>query len=171
MAHPKPSDWGRVDDIVKASTRGYNALEALPRNLQKQYPWLRDFNFGFYTENDLPSRMMMGWRYLMVSDFAIESFNEAIGLKHGLSDAGGHVKQGNNYVMIIPKDIREKQRAARNKQTEDAISDIGRADRYVSPDDPRADEMLEAEGLRAELSMNTVAPTSAKKRPGRPRKK
>ena len=171
MAPRSASEWRRHEEIVNASVRGFDHLEALPKILSQEHSWLKAFNFGFCDDEDLPGWITLGWDHLRPGDFDVDNYNSAIGLRFGLTDAGGHLKLGNNYVMIIPKDLDEKRAKARARAAQEAFKSGAESRRYVAPEDPRGQEFLDDDdAVMARLEHQTIAPTSAKKKVGRPPK-
>ena len=132
--HPSPSDWKAKDSVLKAAIKGFNVLSELPKLLSQEYVWLKDFDFGFFTEDDIPEKRSLGWTFLNREHFEIDNFNQAIGLAHGLTDDGsGNVKWRNNYIMICPKDFRKRAMDIRHKSFEDQFKKETQTTRYVAP--------------------------------------
>lgn len=175
MAHPKASDWKQYDEVLNAGTRGFNALQVIPRIMQKEIPWLNDFNMGFCVAEDLPEWMTMGWQHLETSHLGdTDEWNRAIALRFNISDAGGHVKYRDNYLMIMPKDYREKLKRIRNEAAErDFENAVEQTASYAHPQDERYAEMKEASAELSEVSGYRVqaegaAESGAKPKRGRP---
>ena len=173
MAPRSASEWRRHPEIVEASVRGFNYQDDFPRIISKEHPWLKEFDLGFCDDEDLPSWIVFGWDHLRPGDFDVENYNSAVGLRYGLSDAGGHLKLGNNYIMIISKELNEKRAKARARAAQEAFKSGAESRRYVAPEDPRGQEFLDDDdAVMAKLEHQTIAPTSAKpKRVGRPPKR
>ncbi len=170
MGHPTPSDWKRHEELIRAGTKGFNHMEAIPRILPKEYPWLKDFEIGFFSADDIPMLQSIGWRFLETSHFDTQSFNEAIGLRFGLSEDAGRIKYLSNYLMIIPRDIDEKKRRARNDENDKLFAAQTDGQKYVHPSDPRASELINSGSVKSDYETATIIPTEAKKR-GRPPKR
>ena len=171
MAHPKPSDWKRHDEIINAGSKGFNHLDAIPKILPKEYPWLEDFEMGFCDEGEVPEWTTLGWQHLKTEHFEVSSFNQAIGLRFGLSDDAGLIKFMSNYIMIIPKDLREKQMEARAKEADRLFLAQTEGQKYVHEDEPKHDRKIESSAAKSDYEGATIIPTEAKKKRGRPPKK
>ena len=169
MAHPKPSDWKRHDEIINAGSKGFNHLDALPKIIPEEYPWLKDFKMGF-CDGEIPLWTTLGWQHLKTEHFDTDSFNQAIALRFGLTDDGGLIKYMNNYIMIIPKDLREKQMAARHRESERLYSAQAEGQKYVIEDDPRAAEFINNENVKSEYESTVINTGSEPPKRGRPPK-
>jgi hypothetical protein len=134
MAHPKVGDWKAEDSVLRAGVRGFNVLTELPRILKNQYRWLNDFEMGFFIEDDVPHMRSIGWGFLKKEHFDIENFNEAIGLGHGLTtDGTDNIKWRDNYLMIMPKNFRQKLVNIRNTMHEEQFTRDVEGGAYVPP--------------------------------------
>jgi hypothetical protein len=113
--------------------------------MREEFSWLKDFDFGFCVAEDLAEWTSLGWRYLCVSDFEIDldEWERAVGTRFGLTDAGGHVKWRDNYVMIQHKDFREKLLKERYKRADEATRRALEATAYADPRDPSYQENLQ----------------------------
>lgn len=141
MGHPKTSDWLADDAILASGTRGLNMLTEIPRLLHKHYPWTNEFEIGFCDKSDLPTWLSQGWRWLKTEHFDIDNYNEAVGLRFGFGEDGGNIKWRENYLMIMPKDVRRRQIDARNEHSEQTFHAQTEGTQYVSKDDPRGEEL------------------------------
>ena len=162
--HPKASDWSKYDELLSAGTRGWNPLVRLPELLRKEYHWMDDFEFGFCSEADIPNWLTQGWVFLDTSHFDVSQMNEVVGIRFGLTDAGGHIKFRENYIMIQPKDFRDKLKKRRNEEAEAAYKANIQGTKYVAPGDARG----ESETTLEENSFTVASPEQ--KRVGRPPK-
>jgi hypothetical protein len=115
---PKASDWKKYDELLSAGTKGWNALSRLPVILRKEFPWLNEFDFGFFAEDDLLEMRAQGWDFLSTEHFDPEELTRVVGVHFGFTEAAGHVKYRNNYIMIQHKDYREKLKRRRNEEAE-----------------------------------------------------
>lgn len=173
MGHPSVKDWEKDEAILASGTKGFNVLTELPRLLSKHYPWLQDFRIGFCDKNQLQHWGSIGWAFLRTEHFEIDNFNQAVGLRFGLVDDGGNIKFRDNYLMIMPKDFRKRQINMRNEEADRMISAQTEGQKYVSPADPRGQELLGREDMvyaTSDERVIKVAPTEDKPTRGRPRK-
>jgi len=171
MSHPKASDWKKHEELLRADTRGWNPQKRLPELLRKEYPWANDFAFGFIDKNNLAHARANGWEFLMTSAFDIESFNDAVGLRFGLTtDAAGHVMAGSNYVLIQPRDFKEKMQRKRNEEFEESFSKSMENNRFAISEDPRREEILQDESLSYSTFSEDVIEDGKPRRRGRPPK-
>lgn len=142
--------------------------------MAEEHKWLTDFDFNFSSEEEIPHNVSVGWQHLKTSDFGIDDvdqFNSAVPLRFGLSDAGGHLKLSENYIMIRPKDLTEKIERARSRAAQAQFKQEAESRLYVDSADPRGSELAKNKDLvHADLTMTTINPTSAKPKRGRPRK-
>ena len=141
---PSRADWQKHHELLNAGIKGWNALQRLPVILTQEIPWMKDFKLGFCSEADMAEWTSQGWRPLMVKDFGDEgfkNFNESIGLRFNLSDAAGMVKFRENYLMIMDNEYRERLEDVRNQEFEKYYGAVTEQKAYVSPSDPRAEEM------------------------------
>lgn len=167
MPKKKASDWSKHSELLRAGISGWNPLMRLPKVMQKEFPDLQEFDFGFFSDEDVPERRSMGWDFLDKEDFDVEEFNKTVGLRFGLTlDAAGHVKWRENYIMVQPKWYREEYVQQRERENtavfERAMTPAGQ----FAPGDPRADEMQEASEELSSIQTKTV---QAKEPPQRPR--
>lgn len=120
------SEWRTDEAIVNAPTRGYNPHEEIPKILWKKYPELRDYVFGFCTSDKIPEWFGIGWRYLDTNWFPdVESFSAAIGTLLGvMADASGHIKEKENFIMVMPKKLRDRIDKKISEESESYYDDI-----------------------------------------------
>ena len=173
MAHPSVKDWESDPEVLAAGTRGFNMLTVLPKLLRKHYPWLEEFEIGFCDKDDIENWTQQAWRMLRTEHFEIDNFNQAIGLRFGLTDEGGNIRWRKNYLMFMPKDVRRRQEDIRSDITESTIASQIDGKKYVHPEDPRGHEFLQDEEhvySTDEESRVRVEPTSNEPKRGRPRK-
>ncbi len=157
MPFPKLDDWGSVDEIVNAGTKGFNLLESVPRLLQENIPDLRKFKFHFCSKDDLPLMRSMRWVHLEAAMFDVDDWNQAIGTKHGLTEEMGKVKAGENYILIMPKQTYEELVNLRNRETEDALeATLTEKAGYAHPQDPKYAEAIEAAKELGSTEMATI---------------
>jgi len=145
MALPKLNDW--PEHVRHAGTvGGFNILRDLEPALQHAIPDLKAFNLGVFVEEDLKNVMPIGWVHLTLSHLGyeiIDDFNREIGLRYGIIvDANSWLKIGDNFIMIMPKNYREKVQAERKRalDRQNALSQQRAA--YVHPSDPNYSEMM-----------------------------
>jgi len=176
--HPKTSDWEKYEEVINAGTQGWNPLQRLPKLLEKEYKWMRDFNVGFCSEADLSHWRSIGWEHLKTEHFNIDNFNNAIALRFGLTDDAGLIKYNDNWLMIQPKDFRERVLKARNDSFEEMYAQSVTAQGGAPDADPRKDELDRLSGGKLESYKVQNVPqdtsteeTPAPKRRGRPPKK
>ena len=160
MAFPKLNQWS--DKVYQAGTTGgFNILRDLERELQQAIPDLKAYNIGLFVEDDLKNVMPIGWVYMDYGHLdyeTVESFNNAIGLRYGIViDSSGHLKVGDNYIMIMPKDYREKVKAERKRAYDLQNQEAMDASTYVPQSDPRYEEMQE--GAREAAQKGTSSKT------------
>ena len=174
MGHPSVSEWESDPSILASGTRGFNMLTEIPRLLRKHYSWLGDFEIGFCDKDDLPGWLASGWRWLKTEHFDIDNYNQAVGLRFGFSDDGGNIKWRENYLMIMPKDVRKRQVAIRNEESERMFSAQTGDQKYVSKADPRGQELLSNEDVvyseLEEKFVKTAPASDETPKRGRPRK-
>lgn len=156
------NDWRMDEDIANAPTRGYSPQIELPKSLRKAYPELNDFEIGFTDKDPLPQWYGIGWRHLDGHMFPdIESFSRAVGTRFGVVlDAEGHVRQGTNYIMIMPRQYRERVNLKVSKESEDYYDQaVGDAKNKL--------ETLPSETTMEEINATPDGITKAKR--GRPK--
>ena len=162
--HPSASDWAKYDELLSAGTRGWNPLTRLPELLRNEYVWMGEFEFGFFSEEDIPERLTQGWVFLDTSHFDASKLNEVVGIRFGLTDTDGHIKFRDNYIMIQPKDFRKKLVRRRNEESEAMHKAQTSGQKYIAPGDVNGD----SESEYVEEARFTVRADQAK--PGRPKK-
>ena len=156
--------------MLVSGTSGFDHMEAIPRLLPKEYPWLKDFDFGFCADHDLALWRSLGWQFLECSHFEIESFNKAIATPYGLTDDAGRVRFKDNYVMIMPKSFKEKKDDLSAKEADRLFKAQVEGQAFVSPSDPRGEEFIDKGVATSTYQGKTIIPATAKRR-GRPPKK
>ena len=149
---PSKEDWARHSEIGNTGFRGWNVFQRLPVIMKAEIPWMRDWALGFAAVDDVSEFTAQGWRPLRTDHFGkdgLDNFNKTIGLRFNLESLDGTVKYKNHYLMIKPKDLREKQMKEQNENFEEYYSAISRQ-AYTHPQDPRADEMAESSYAKLE---------------------
>jgi hypothetical protein len=143
MAFPKVTDWS--DTVYNAGTRGaFNVLRDLEKELHRTIEELRPYNIGLFSEDDINNVSTMGWRHMKSEHFDYADFNSAVGLRYGMRlDASSNIMVGNNYVMMMPKNYREKVLKERTRVREAQEEAAHNAAAYVHPGDPNAASMRE----------------------------
>jgi hypothetical protein len=131
MSLPSPKDWESADkqELLNASTKGWNVLMRLPEMLRKYYDWAKPLEFGFFSEADINEARSYGWMHVQTDFFsensALEDYNAMVATPFGLIDHGGVIKCRGNFLMMMSKDFREKQmerrREAREKSNADSL--------------------------------------------------
>jgi len=159
MAFPKVNEW--PENVRHAGTvGGFNTLRDLPMALQEAITDLRDFNIGFFVEEDLKNVVPMGWRHMTMEHLdykTVDDFNKAVGLRYGLVvDANSHIKVGDNYLMIMPKKYREILQLERKKALDKQNALADQKATYVHPNDPNYGEMKRAAEETAEKGSSRV---------------
>jgi hypothetical protein len=181
MGRPSVKDWEQSDELLNAGTKGWNALDRLPQLLYKNFPWTREFIFGFFVEDDLGLAGSKGWVHVKPDAFDVNDWNSTVGLRYAFSDVGGVLKFRENYLMYMPKDFRRRQVERQNQAYEDDVAGSLENLSYAHPDDPeysrmkrQARDLSSAEVYRVQ---DTGLPdrieddsTEEKPRRGRPRK-
>lgn len=169
MAGPRASDWANHEEIIQANVVGFNPLMAFPKMIQKEFPDFRNFEFCFCSEDDLPDRRSKGWGFLEVAHLqeGMETLNKNLALRFGLSDDGaGHVRWRENWILIMPKKLREKVELARFQHSEEKFNKQIESQEYVAPGDARghAESSLEEQSIQ-------IPPQEEKPKRGRPKTK
>jgi len=143
MAFPKVTDWS--DEVYNAGTRGaFNALRDLEKELHRTIEDLRPYNIGLFSESDVNEVSQMGWVHMKIEHFEYADFNRAVGLRYGMrDDGGGNIMVGENYVMMMPKNYRERVLSERKRVREAQEMAAHNAAAYVHPGDPNAASMRE----------------------------
>lgn len=141
---PSVDDWKRNPAVANAGTKGFNPLIEIPKALQKEFSWMREFEFAFMAESDLPIAGAAGWIHLRKDMFDPENFNTAIGLRFGIMERGGILKLMDNYIMIMPRDENKRVISERNEafEREYERNSFG-AGIYTDDNDPKARKMRE----------------------------
>ncbi len=151
---PKVEEWD--DAIINAGTRGFNPLVDFERELHRTYPDLRPYTFCFSSESDMNSNQIIGWVPLMASEFDVEDFSSAVGLRFGLrADSSNHVRQGENYILYMPRKHREIILNSRKEADDDMKKRSMDAASYVHPSDPEFNKMKDAARKIAEDGSET----------------
>lgn len=174
MPKPNKADWGKYKEVARASTSNWNALVDLPKVFKKEFTWLNEFDLGFFVDEDVTERMSLGWRWLEMVHFdyeTIDSFNAMVGTRFGLStDAAGHLKWRNNFLMIRPRELTDEIVRERNRIAHERA--IIPPPAHAVKGDPRENEVLEYSREHSEYEQTKVnRDTGAQqKRQGRPPK-
>jgi len=147
MPQPKKSDWGKYTEVARAMTKSWNALDDLPKVFCEEYPWLNEYTWGFFVDEDVSERMTYGFRWLEMAHFDydnIDAFNAAVGTRFGLNtDAAGHLKWHDNFIMIRPRELTDEIVLERNRVSEDQMARAVEAKTHAIPGDPREAEARE----------------------------
>ena len=159
--------WNKKNEIIEAATKGWNPLQRLPVLLKEAYPELKNVEFGFFVEADLPEMHSQGWELFTKEFFDADELNKSVlPARYGLTDDGsGALKWRDNFLMVMGKNFRERLLDARNDHSEDMYGSSIEGKKYTAPTDPRRDEM--AEYAESTLESKIVQP---KRGPGRPPK-
>jgi hypothetical protein len=144
MPNPKASDWEKHEELLDAGTRGWNPLQRLPRMLEENFEWAKEFVFGFFHGDDVHEAGSFGWAHVRTEHFDVTNFNTAVGTRFGLIDDAGVVKWRDNYLMMMPKDFRRRQLDKRHEEYQSGAASALEGAAYAHPSDPRYDEMLKA---------------------------
>lgn len=156
MGLPKVSDWS--DDVYQAGTRGgFNPLVHLKPELDRAYPDFQAYELMFSSEDDLKNTTSMGWVHLdygMFDHESVQDFNKAVGLRYGMIlDVHGHIKIGDNYIMIMPKKFRESIKLARKEALAEQNRRANNSAAYAHPSDPEYSKMQQgAQEIASETS-------------------
>ena len=143
MARPKVSDWKADESVLRAGTRGFNILDELPLALQKAFPWLKEFEFGFFIDEHVPHRTSIGWAHLKKSHLedGVDEFNQAIGLRFGLTtDGTDNLMWRENYIMIMPNEFRAKLWNIRHKMDDEQMARNVGGGAFIPPGAKQAQE-------------------------------
>jgi hypothetical protein len=141
---PKVSDWS--EKVYSAGARGFNFLVDFEKEMWRVYPDTRPYNFGKFSEDDINSVSIIGWKHLQGGMFDVDDWNSKVGLRFGLTvDASDNVLYGGEYVMLMPRDYRESviypERLQAIKRIEQAADDDSV---FVHPSDPEYNKMKDA---------------------------
>ena len=144
MAFPKVSDWS--EKVYSAGARGFNLLVDFEREMHRVYPDTKPYNFGYFSKDDVNHQSTIGWVHLKGSMFDVEDWNTTVGLRFGLTvDASDNVKYGDNYIMLMSREYREKvilpERLEAIKRIERAADEDAVV---VHPEDPEYNKMKDA---------------------------
>lgn len=178
---PKVRKWKDIKGIMNTGARGWNPMKALPKALQEVYPELQAFDFGFFTEDDVPSCVAKGWQILKPEHFdSISEFNEQVGLRFGVVIRDGAVAWQKSILMLREKDITKEVMDARHRDHESFYSTAMAQRRVLQEQDPQfdkyaanADEAAPSEFESKYVEGGGVAERRADNAPqkrGRPRK-
>ena len=115
MAKLDVAQWRMDPDVARAQYQGFNYIKNLARLVCKEFPFFNDWEFGFFTKEDLPMRHADGWEPLRVSDLPDgdgfrQRFNEAIAA-HRFSlrkEADGTLWYRDLCVCVMPKEYRKQ---------------------------------------------------------------
>ena len=147
MPQPKKSDWGKYTEVARAMTKSWNALVDLPKVFTEEYPWLKEYTWGFFVDEDVSERMTYGFRWLEMAHFdndSIDKFNAAVGTRFGLNtDAAGHLKWHDNYIMIRPRGLTDEIVLERNRVSEERMKSAVEARTHSIPGDPMEGKVRE----------------------------
>jgi hypothetical protein len=167
--------WNSKTEIIEAATQGWNPLDRLPKLLKEAFSYLKNVEFGFFSESDLPEMFSQGWELFTKDMFDADEFNKSvIPARYGLTDDGsGALKWRDNYLMIMGKDFRNQLMASRHAKHEDQFVKSIEERKFTMKGDPQAEEM--AKYSESKYETKTIKPTGKtpepKRGPGRPPKK
>jgi len=141
---PKLNEWD--GNTFAASAMGFNLLRDFQREMHRVYPDTQPYAFGYFSDDDINSRMTEGWKFLLGSMFDVEDFNSTVGTRFGLRvDANDRVLYNDNYIMLMGKKHREEYvlpaRKAAHKRMEKAADEDAV---FVHPSDPEYNKMKDA---------------------------
>ena len=180
MPLPKVNEW--PDKVRHAGTTGgFNLLRDLIPSLQEAIPDLKNFEGGLFVEEDLKNVRPMCWVHLdsgHLDEKIINDFNTTIGLRYGIViDANGHLKVGDNFIMIMPKKYRERIAAERKAALDRQNALSHQKSAYVHPSDPNYGEMMQgaqevADAASTKYKVQVAGEPEPAEKPkrGRPRK-
>jgi hypothetical protein len=141
-----PSEKNWSDHASTITALGFNLLRDFEPLMHELYPESKQYNFGYFSEEDLNNQQTIGWKFMTADMFDVENFDEIVGSRFGIRvDVHNRIKHGNNYIMLMSKNHREDvllpARKALNKKIEaqadeDAI--------IVHPEDPEFNRMKDA---------------------------
>lgn len=171
---PSKADWAKHSELLNTGFKGWNAFQRLPVILKSEVPWMREYELGFSTQDDMDNFTALGWKCLRAEHFGeqgIQTFNDTIGSRFNLVSVDGTVKYKGHYLMLKPKDMRDEQMRQQSENFEEYYSAIANQ-HYVHPRDPRAEEMAEGSSASMEEEHYTRTPgTEEVRKVGRPRNK
>lgn len=155
-----PRDWQKFDEVMSASTRGFNPLTTLPKMLKELIP---EFDIGFFSEEDIPMRQADRWVVLRPEHLegTEEEINQVLPLRFGVQIRDGAVRYRNYVLMVMPTDYRKRMHTEMNKRGRDLFQQSISAS-PTSDMSPAFDQHI-ARVPREE-------PVEAPKKRGRPRK-
>ena len=155
---PKETDWSET--VYSAGVKGFNFLVDFNSEVRRVFPGTKPYVFGKFSESDIGSVTVIGWRHLKGDMFGIENiddWNSKVGLRFSLTrDASDNVKYGDEYVMLMPRAHRDevilparKEANVRAEQTAKAAAT------YVHPEDPEKNKMQDAADELSEATSST----------------
>ncbi len=168
MPIPQVSDWRRHEAILSSDRKGFNPLRDLYGILCAEYPWLSEWKLGFCVPDEVAEWRSQGWAFLEVSHLSqegLDNFNKAISLKFGMTSSDGHVKHRDNFLMIMPKEFRDKQVGSRNERSERQFRQEQDSRGYVAPGDRGG--TTESSYEEEQITVNSEG--TPKKKRGRPK--
>jgi hypothetical protein len=177
MPQPRKADWGKYKEVARAMTKSWNALVDLPKVFSEEYPWLKEYTFGFFVDDDVSERMTYAFKFLEMAHFDyddIDAFNSAVGTRYGLNtDAAGHLKWHDNFIMIRPKELTDEIVAERNRVSEERMQRAVENKTHAIEGDPKEKEAREYSREHTsleEMDVNRETGQVKKRGPGRPPK-
>jgi hypothetical protein len=121
--------------------------------MKSNYPEMKAFAFRFVA--DIPKAQTQGYSFIQPNDFDLDAagFTREIGTLYGLTvDVNNRVMYRDLFLMIRPKDLDEKIRAARARANAEKVGLAVDSMRYAPEEDPRRGEFLDdPEAVKAEL--------------------
>ncbi|KKN79023.1 hypothetical protein LCGC14_0344990 [marine sediment metagenome] len=158
MTFPKVTDWSET--VYNAGARGFNFLVDFNKEMHRVFPDTTPYIFGKFSESDIGSVTVIGWKHLTGDMFGIENiddWNSKVGLRFGLNrDASDNVKYGDEYVMLMPRGHRDEvilpARKEANVRAEQAAKE---AAIYVHPEDPEKNKMRDRAMELSEATSST----------------
>lgn len=168
MATLDVSQWRTDPAIAAAVSQGFNLMKNLYRLMCKEFPWFGDWKIAYFTKEDLPGRIAMGWRQLKVTelpegdDFQ-KKFNEAIeSYRFSLrKEADSSLWFKDLSICVMPKRVWDEIKAA----TEEAnrMRSEQMEAQFADRDVPHAETDAKTWKVINE-------PTEPQRKPGRPKK-
>lgn len=141
---PPAQEWSEHAGYAKHL--GFNLLRDFQPMMWELYPESREYNFGYFSEEDLNNQQTIGWKFLTADMFNVENFEQTVGSRLGLRvNVHNRVMHGNNYIMLMLKrhrdDVILPARKALHERHERTAEEKSV---FVHPSDPEYNKMKDA---------------------------
>lgn len=157
---PSKEDWAKSSELLNSGFAGFDMFQRLPVILKTYIDWMKNWEIGFSTVEDMDSWTARGWSPMRSEHFGkdgLNNFNATIGLRFNLSSVDGIVRYKGHILMVKPVEYREEQMRIQNESFEDYYKKVSRQT-YVHPKDPRAEEMAEGAYAKMEEEIHHRSP-------------